>query len=432
MKTSPSARRAAKIKADIQCGLKQKEIAAKHGVSRGLVSDITTGRRHKAVPWPDGKVTKKKLSCRHKPIPDSDPTDKRVMDLEAEVSHLTAERNRARLEVKANAKTRGILQAMGEEIKEHLSPFSPPPPLKSIPRGRKVSVEHCVLHLSDMHSDQIVRAEECGGLETFDFPIACCRAEKYVDSVIDWTQHSIGSNFRFPHLWILSYGDHTSGEIHGACERSYFRNQIQNSIAVGRLQYLMIRDLAQHFEHVHVISVPGNHGRRSVKKNHHGAHDNWDYLVAMTAKSYARDHKNVDWHIPNAFSANVDIGGVGFHVAHGDDMRSWAGMPYYSLQKRQRNLAALNHALEGPRLRYFCYGHFHKPASMGDMDAEIIVNGAWLATDAYAYNSFAGYCEPQQLLHGVNAKHGITWRLPMYLRDREAEKRGPKRYDIGF
>ena len=63
------------------------------------------------------------------------------------------------------------------------------------------------------------------------------------------------------------------------------------------------------------------------------------------------------------------------------------------------------------------------------MDGEMIVNGPWLATDAYAFNSFAGYTEPSQWIHGVKPSRGITWRLAIGLRTKDDHK-GPKRYKI--
>ena len=87
------------------------------------------------------------------------------------------------------------------------------------------------------------------------------------------------------------------------------------------------------------------------------------------------------------------------------------------------------HTQDGPRIRYFCCGHFHKPGIVGDMDGEMLVNGPWVATDAYAFNAFAGYTEPSQWLHGVNPKYGITWRMAVNLRSKQ-EKKGPQRYKV--
>ena len=71
------------------------------------------------------------------------------------------------------------------------------------------------MHLSDGHHDQVVRPEEVGGLEDYNFPVSCCRAERYVDTVVEWTQDTLAPKFYFPVLWVLAYGDYTSGEIHG-------------------------------------------------------------------------------------------------------------------------------------------------------------------------------------------------------------------------
>jgi hypothetical protein len=66
---------------------------------------------------------------------------------------------------------------------------------------------------------------------------------------------------------------------------------------------------------------------------------------------------------------------------------------------------------------------------MNELDGELIINGAWPATDAYAYNAFGGYTEPSQLIHGVNPKYGITWRMPVKLKA-DDEQNGPRRYKI--
>ena len=416
------------IKQAILDGRKQTDIAKQYGTTRSTISNIATNRSFKDVPWP-GKPPVKKAGGQRKPIDDADPTDRRVLELEAEVTHLTEERNRERRRAKANAKTDGIFRAMASVLPNQIPAFKPLPGVRRREARPGVIREHAVMHLSDGHHDQIVVPEECGGLERYDFPISCCRAEKYVDTTIRWTQETLKGH-EFTDLWVLAYGDHTSGEIHGHVARSYFRNQFKNTLAIAQLHAMMFRDLAPYFERVHVVYVPGNHGRRTPKKDHHGAHDNWDYLVGETARLHCRDIENIEFLIPDCYSVNLDINGVGFNIFHGDDVRGSSGMPYYGLQRRQKNLIALGSQQEGPRTRYFCCGHFHKPGSVGDMDGEMMVNGPWPATDAYAFNSFAGYTEPSQWLHGVNPRHGITWRMDVKLRDPDREQLGPRRYRI--
>jgi hypothetical protein len=422
---------AAKLKADIASGMKQVEIAKKYGVSRSTVSDIATGRIYKEIPWPnDKKPVPKRSGGQRKAIEGYDPTDEKIQQLEAEVVHLTEERNQARRAAKSTAKTEGLFRAMADELTDRIVPVKPLPPVRRVRTAKKRIEEHAVLHLSDGHHDQIVVPSDCGGMEAYDFPVSCCRAERLVDTTLQWTQRTLSSQFTFPVLNILAYGDHTSGEIHGAATRSYYRDMMRNCIASGKLHALMYRDFAAHFEQVNVIYVPGNHGRRTRKKDYHGARDNWDYLIAEMAKLYCQDIENVSFLIPNSFSINLDINGVGFNIAHGDDIKSSMGIPWYGLQRRQSRLQALQPLQDGPRVRYYCVGHFHQKGMVGAQDTETIMNGPWVATDAYAFNSLAAYTEPFQWLHGVNPKYGISWRMDVKLKDAEREARGPQRYII--
>ena len=116
-------------------------------------------------------------------------------------------------------------------------------------------------------------------------------------------------------------------------------------------------------------------------------------------------------------------------MCHGDDIRSNLGVPFYGMVRRQSKLMALNSITDSLRIRYFCMGHHHVAASLADLDGELIVNGAWPANDQFSYNAFAGYREPCQLLHGVNPKYGITWRMLVRLKH-DAEHDGPKRYKV--
>jgi hypothetical protein len=408
--------------------LTQPEIAQKHGVSRSLISDIATGRVWSHV---GDDVPRKKAGGQLKPLPDYDPTDDRILTLEAEVLHLRDERNIVQRQVKAMTKTHGLFKAVAEEMERIVVPLKP---LSTLPFERKLVKgdqieEHLVMHLSDGHHDQIVKPSDCGGLERYDFPISMRRAEHYVDTVLKWTQQTLSPQFYFPSLTILAYGDHTSGEIHGHVHRSYFRNMFKNAFAIGELHSLMYRDLAPYFETVNIVYVPGNHGRRSIKKDYTGAKDNWDYLVAETARQHCCDIPNINFVIPDSWSINLDINSVGFSLFHGDDVRSQLGVPWYGMEKRQNRITALTSMQGGTRVRYFCCGHFHRPATLAQFDGELLINGSWVGSDAYAFNALGAYTEPTQLVHGISAKHGVTWRLPVHLRS-ENERKGPRRYKI--
>ena len=422
-----SKKQVASLKKQIAKGDKTlSQLAKEFTVSRGLVSDIANDRARADVPWPKGYQHINTEGGPRKKVK-HDPTNDRILELEAEVAHLVDEKNHYKRAAKAAVKTGGLWKAACEVIDEKIKPFKQLPSTRKT--GKKQTInEDLVLHLSDGHHDQIVTLEETGELEQYDFPISCARAEKLVDTVIEHSQEHL-TDYNFQNLWILANGDHTSGEIHGHEKRSYFRNQMKNTLAIGQLHALMIRDLSPYFENIYCVYVPGNHGRRTAKKDHYGAHENWDYMVAKTTELWLRDVDNVGFAIPNAFSVNVDIRGHGFHMCHGDDVRGSLGIPFYGMVRKQKNLMALNNITGGTRVRYFCMGHHHVQASMADLDGELLVNGAWLGNDPFSYNSFSGYRSPTQLLHGVHDRHGVTWRLPIGLKH-EGERDGPKRYHV--
>lgn len=410
-------------------GREQSTIAKKHKISRSLVSDIFTGRAHADVPWPDGyEPVPNKTGGQYNPSEEHDATHERILELESEIIHLKDERNRVQAKYKASAKTTGLFKSIVREMDVRVKPFRALPTAYRSKRGNKIIKEHMVMHLSDGHHDQVITPTESCGLEEYNFPISCARAERYVDTVNEWAIDQM-PKFDFTDLWILAYGDHTSGEIHGHAQRSYFRNQFKNSYAIGQLHALMIRDLAPNFERVHVVYLPGNHGRRSLKKDYHGAHDNWDYLIGELARMHCKDLTNVNFLIPDSWSVNLNINGVGCNLSHGDDIAGSLGIPFYGMVRAQKNMIALGSIQGGIPLRYFFMGHHHVASSLSDMNGELLVNGAWAGTDSYAFNRFKGYREPAQIIHGMNPHHGITWRMNVKLKH-EAEKNGPKRYLI--
>ena len=187
-----------KIKAAIADGAKQTEIGRQFDISRSVVSDIATGRLHKDVEWPGGAPpAPRRAGGQHKTIPDYDPTDKKVLELEAEIVHLTEERNRERQKVKAGAKIAGLFKAITAEMEQRIKPFAALPAAVDFRRKAEIT-EHVVLHLWDGHHDQVVRPEEVGGLEEYNFPISCCRAERYVDTVVEWCHDTLAPRFAFP------------------------------------------------------------------------------------------------------------------------------------------------------------------------------------------------------------------------------------------
>lgn len=355
-------------------------------------------------------------------------SEDKILALESQIQLLRDEKHNMKRKLMRASKTNGIYQALVDEMQAIVTPLEPLPAVVDTRTKQGTIEEHLVLHLSDEHADEIVEPHKVGGLENFNFGVALCRAETLIDSIINFTQKSL-SNYRFSTLTIFWNGDHTSGTIHGGEDRSEYRNMFRNSFAIGQMGALMFRDLAPFFKRINILCLSGNHGRRTIKKDYDGAWSNWDYMIHEVAKLHCHDLKNVHFEIPDSWSANVDIEGYGFCVAHGDDVKSWNSIPFYGIERKTRRLVALHNSV-GKRVDYFVFGHFHTCSSMADLRGETFINGAFPATSAYGYESFSGYREPMQLLHGVHADYGVTWRLPVKIKNPKREAAGPQRYKV--
>lgn len=405
-------------------GESQNAVAKAYGVNRGTVSYHL--KKRKVGPYADpGPAPEIKEA-----EPPTEEEIKETNQLQGKIALMNDELRTLRQQLKVAQKADMTLKALSEELDDVVQPFPPPFPMwKKQMRGPVK--ESCVLHMSDGHHDLVVLPHMVQGYERHDFNISMARGEQMVNTVVDFTQNKM-TGFSFDTLWVLAYGDHTSGEIHGSDKRSHFGNMMRNCCAIGQLHAQMLRELSAWFPNIKVLYLSGNHGRRKEvrKKDYHAAWDSWDYLIAEFARSYTRDCVNIEFLIPDSFSAVVEIEGHNFACMHGDDIKGWAGIPWYGIARKTQRLTALSSA-HNRRIDYYCLGHFHAQGIQQAIKGETIVNGSWVGCDPYVFNALDGYNEPMQLLHGVHPNRGMSWRLPIKMRFEE-DIEGPKRYKVSL
>jgi len=355
---------------------------------------------------------------------DGDPTENRVLALEQEATLLRDKVAILDTKLKQCHRDQGVFQTLSDEMHKVIRPLEPLPKQPAT-IDKLEHNESLVLHLSDEHADEVIESHRVGGLEEYNMRVALARAEHLVDKTISISRNTL-SNYHFNELWILAYGDHVNGEIHDGTNHSEFRNVFDNTIAVGQMHALMIRDLAPFFPTIKVLYLSGNHGRRTIKKAYKDPKDNWDYLVARTTEMLCAGLDNVEFLIPDSYSMTFEINGWNFCVFHGDDIKSWNSIPHYGIERKTRRLSTV-HSAQGRQIHYYVMGHFHSRSSMEHPGGEIIINGPWTATSEYAYENLGVISKPSQLLHGVSKAYGISFRFPIYLKF-DGDIEGPKRY----
>jgi hypothetical protein len=392
-------RRNEEIKALHAAGWTQRDIADKYGLNPGHVSRIV----RQAGPLDDPQEASKMLQLQDK-----------------------ARYARGRL--REGLRNEDVIRHCAEIAARETKPFRPVKAPNYTRSRDKVTETLCVVN-SDGHHDQVVRPEEVNGLENYNFLVSLRRAEVFVDGIIRYATQTL-SNYQFPRLVIFHLGDSTSGEIHDAERRSAFGNQFKNCLAIGGLKAACYRDLAPYFSEIDVICTSGNHGRRTSRKEYAGgAHNNWDYMVNKVCEQRLSDQSNIRFHIPNSWDTVVDIEGFAFHASHGDDVASSGGHPWVGLTNLHKTNSGI-HKGSGPNkpfrnareIDYYVIGHHHTIGCVDGNGVGYICNGAWVGTDAYAYQSLRVAGRPQQMMFGVHKDHGKTWNLPLHLDGRDNAK----------
>ena len=361
-----------------------------------------------------------------------DTEDALELSMQEGLGRVEDENRKLRTELKEARRESTIFKMLARTISEQ-EPFSTFEPYSSIINKKGKIVESAVLMLSDLHADQEILGKRVQGLEEYNFDVACQRAERIVDTTVSHLFDNM-KNYKFERLYIAGIGDYVSGEIHDSTDHSKWHNALKNSMGVGELVAMMITDLSRYFPEIVFVSVSGNHGRRSFKKDYRGAQDNWDYMVTMHAVTRLKkliEEKRLTVVAPDSWMAGMDIYGWKFALGHGDDIKSWNSIPWYGIERKTRRMSAIG-AVTGNTPNYYLMGHFHQAGSAQHTGGEIILNGSWNATDEYALNSLGAYSDPYQWLLGVHPTYGVTWRMPIKLRSKDwRTKLGkPSRYSI--
>ena len=303
-------------------------------------------------------------------------------------------------------------------VREELQPLPPVSFQPPATTADATSVD-AVLLLSDEHGDQVVQSANTWGLEADDFNIFRCRLDRLVSMVESYATRYLPAH-KIERLWVFKLGDSIQGNIHPGS--NHFSNSLKAALAVGDAEAQAIQYLIRFFQ-VNVVCVSGNHPRQTKKKGYEDPHNNLDFVVATQIATRLQreiDAKKVSICAPQAYTALVDVQGHLWVLNHGDDVKSWAGFPWYGFsRKNNRIMRLLSH--RDLRASFFCYGHFHTSVGIQEADAESIRAGNWVLTDEYALERIGVGGEPVQELMLIHPEQGRILDIPIKVRDVERE-----------
>ncbi len=357
------------IRADRAAGLKVREIARRHGVSVGYVSELTRKDR------PPELTEDEKAARRH---------------------HILTERDALKA-VEGEKSFRAFLTKL---FRESMTPFDPPPVARP-PKSKGRHVRHVYLHLSDWHGEEIVKPDGVLGLNEYSFEICCRRVYRVIHSFLAWhhDQTAIG-RYVIPKLTIGLNGDFLSGVLHGLERHSSAPNIIRATIGMGRLIALAIRDLAAAFPQVEVVATVGNHGRLPDDKKvpTKDPTRSFDYMAYALAHAYLANVANIQWTIPDAYGALFEVGGHLCFQGHGNFIRQQLSIVGYGMRRFTSNLAS-NLQAAGRPLKYAFFGHFHAKNLAEFAGVEAFIGPSLVGTQEYGFLEGGSVNRPAQIAH---------------------------------
>lgn len=291
-----------------------------------------------------------------------------------------------------------------------------PPPPKLVGKGKE---QIAVAHISDTQL----------GKETMSYDAAVCarRIHRFAQKIVEITEAK-RSISKISKLRLYLGGDMVEGEygnypaqpyeVHSSVIRQAMREA--PDMFEGLIYYLL-----KYFKEIHVLGVPGNHGRGAPFKATRNPETNWDRvfywvlrdrILGSDLKPDKAMRKRVTFDIPegDTFWAMDRVWGWGNLVVHGDQIRGWAGIPYYGVQKKVHGWSdCLPKDWDN-----LLFGHFHTFASGTINYRRWYCNGTTESDATFALEALAAAGEPCQRLLFMTEQHGVISDHQIFLEDR--------------
>ena len=239
-----------------------------------------------------------------------------------------------------------------------------------------------LVHISDVHYGEQVRASSTGGLAEYSPEIAKARVLEATEQAID-----IGRYMKIGKLAVLWGGDMMSGTIHDDLERSNVEMIVQQTLDMADITAVALEQFAQAFPQIDVDGRSGNHGRpyRPMFFNRKQV-ENWDYVLYQFQEKMLANQKNIKFLTSESFWNIVEVGNRKFLTMHGDTIKHQNSMslPWYSRFKELMKWQGMR-GRGGPDFDDMLIGHFHNDASIRMGDSTLRVAPAVKGPDDYSY-----------------------------------------------
>lgn len=291
-----------------------------------------------------------------------------------------------------------------QEFKELLKK-NPPIIYEPVKVSSKKSTKRVVvMHLSDTHFQAGIDEEEMGGINKYGNIEEARRLAFFTREVVNYKKQHRNET----ELVIALNGDLIQGVIHDQESTAAVTTQVA---AAMHLLTQSISYLASEFKNVKVVCTTGNHARMMHKGNKgRQTREKWDSFATIlhVGLKYAlKSHKNVQFDIPVAPYAYIDILGHKFLFTHSDTVLN-VGYPGKSINV-QNAKNKINDLKEGiGHIDAVCVGHVHVDTKQILPNGVVLLtNGSLSGVDEFALSIGITSNNPTQQVFEVTEKHVV-------------------------
>jgi len=335
--------------------------------------------------------------------------EERVEEMKQSI-HKKAQKEKEQEVIVLKAATDIIIDGVIDVIKER--PYYTPKYFE-ISHNHNYSEETIVVMISDIQAGTYITKESTGGLNEYNWEIL----EKQFDSLYYGLEEIVMRHKKVAPINNLHV--HLLGDIVEGWD--IFKGQTHSIDHDIAHQLLDIIDLITNFldrtrvlfKNIHVVGVPGNHGRIG-KRGENLHYVNYDYIVYMLVKKLLSNYPEFTWQVTQSWWQIDKIYDFNFLLFHGDDIKSWQGIPYYGIDRAAKNYRELLELL-GIKYDYMEIGHFHMPSELAGVTTEKFINGCWPGGTIFSMKGLGAANTPIQKLFAVHPKQGVTYRYPIRL-----------------
>ncbi len=298
-----------------------------------------------------------------------------------------------------------------QQLLAAIEPIPPTTPSYTPRRKPKDTPIVAVGSWSDWHGGQVIKPEEVQGYGVYNMTLMKKRVGHWCSTFLDWVEVQRHA-YRIEDCNIVALGDMVHGLIH---LENLIYNEVEPlpaAVEVGELMAVAVSLLAPHFRTVTVDAMScDNHGRLTKRVLSEGR-GKWSlgYVCNAVASARLANHRNVHYNAHNEMKMEVMIANKLFLCEHGNDMRSWMGIPYYAMERLVQREYRRRANTGRPPFHMLLCGHFHTPVVLPN----VMMNGSLCGTTAYDH-AVARHAEPCQQAFLVHPVHGMFNYLPITL-----------------